>query len=47
MTAVALLKSSRRPAEADIEASMGGNICRCGTYVRIREAIKAASRSLE
>jgi isoquinoline 1-oxidoreductase alpha subunit len=46
MTAVALLKSSRRPADADIEASMGGNICRCGTYVRIREAIKAASRSL-
>lgn len=46
MTAAALLKASRQPADADIEASMGGNICRCGTYVRIREAIKSAARSL-
>ena len=46
MTAVALLKSTRRPTDVDIEQSMGGNLCRCGTYVRIREAIKAASRHL-
>ena len=46
MTAVALLKSTRNATNADIEESMGGNLCRCGTYVRIREAIKAASRNL-
>jgi isoquinoline 1-oxidoreductase alpha subunit len=46
MTAVAMLKASRRPSDADIEASMGGNICRCGTYVRIREAIKSAAQAL-
>jgi isoquinoline 1-oxidoreductase subunit alpha len=46
MAAVALLKSRPRPTDADIEASMGGNLCRCATYVRIREAIKTASRHL-
>jgi isoquinoline 1-oxidoreductase subunit alpha len=46
MSAVALLKSRPRPTDADIEQSMGGNICRCGTYVRIRKAIKAASQHL-
>lgn len=46
MAAVALLKSRPKPTDADIEASMGGNICRCGTYVRIRRAIKAASEKL-
>ena len=46
MTAVAFLKSVRRPTDANIEESMGGNLCRCGTYVRIREAIKTASRQL-
>jgi isoquinoline 1-oxidoreductase alpha subunit len=46
MNAVALLKHTRRPTDADIEASMGGSICRCGTYVRIRQAIKAAARQL-
>lgn len=46
MAAVALLKSRPRPTDADIEASMGGNLCRCGTYVRIREAIKTASQHL-
>src|SRR5690349_14995510 len=46
MSAVALLKSRRAPTDADIEQSMGGNICRCGTYVRIRSAIKAASQKL-
>ena len=43
MSAVALLKQTRKPTDADIDQSMGGNICRCGTYVRIREAIKAAA----
>ena len=46
MSAVALLERQRRPTDADIEESMGGNICRCGTYVRIRKAIKAASEQL-
>jgi isoquinoline 1-oxidoreductase alpha subunit len=43
MAAVALLKSNPKPTDTNIEQSMGGNICRCGTYVRIRQAIKAAS----
>lgn len=42
MSAVALLKSNREPTDKAIEESMGGNICRCGTYVRIREAIRMA-----
>jgi isoquinoline 1-oxidoreductase alpha subunit len=46
MTAVALLKDKPRPTDANIEQSMGGNLCRCGTYVRIREAIKSASAQL-
>jgi len=46
MTAVALLKDKPRPTDANIEQSMGGNLCRCGTYVRIREAIKSASKQL-
>lgn len=44
MSAVALLKSNRKPTDKNIEESMGGNICRCGTYVRIREAIKMAAQ---
>jgi isoquinoline 1-oxidoreductase subunit alpha len=47
MCAVALLKHTKGPSDADIEASMGGNICRCGTYVRVREAIKAAALKLK
>jgi len=47
MSAVALLKSTPKPADTDIEESMGGNLCRCGTYARIREAIKAASQQLK
>jgi len=47
MTAVALLKRTSKPTDQNIEESMGGNICRCGTYVRIREAIRAASRQLK
>jgi isoquinoline 1-oxidoreductase subunit alpha len=43
MSAVALLKAVPRPTDADIEESMGGNLCRCATYVRIREAIKSAA----
>jgi len=45
MSAVALLKSNRKPTDKNIEESMGGNICRCGTYVRIREAIKMAAET--
>jgi isoquinoline 1-oxidoreductase subunit alpha len=47
MSAVALLKSTPKPTDTNIEDSMGGNICRCGTYVRIREAIKAAALQLK
>ncbi len=43
MTATALLKSNPNPSDADIDAAMSGNICRCGTYLRIKEAIKSAS----
>ena len=46
MTAVSLLSSMRKPTDADIDAAMDGNICRCGTYVRIRKAIHEAARSL-
>jgi isoquinoline 1-oxidoreductase alpha subunit len=46
MSAVALLTSNRKPTDRNIEESMGGNICRCGTYVRIREAIKLAALRL-
>ena len=47
MSAVALLKHTPRPTDTNIDESMGGNICRCATYVRIREAIKVASRNLK
>ncbi len=47
MSVVALLKRTPKPTDTNIEQSMGGNICRCGTYVRIREAIKAASQQLK
>jgi isoquinoline 1-oxidoreductase subunit alpha len=46
MSTVALLRSTPRPSDADIEESMGGNLCRCATYVRIRQAIKTASHRL-
>ncbi len=46
MSATALLKSNKKPSDADIDAAMSGNICRCGTYQRIRSAIKAASAAL-
>jgi isoquinoline 1-oxidoreductase alpha subunit len=44
MSASALLASNPHPIDSDIDAAMSGNICRCGTYVRIREAIKQATR---
>ena len=45
MTAVALLAKKPEPTDADIDAALAGNICRCGTYVRVREAIHLAARS--
>jgi isoquinoline 1-oxidoreductase alpha subunit len=44
MTAAALLRDNPNPSEEDIEATMSGNICRCGTYLRIKEAIITASK---
>src|ERR1700704_1760278 len=44
MSAAALLASTPNPDDSDIDAAMAGNICRCGTYVRIREAIKQAAQ---
>jgi isoquinoline 1-oxidoreductase alpha subunit len=44
MTAAALLKAKPQPSDDDIDRSMSGNLCRCGTYVRIRSAIKKAAR---
>jgi isoquinoline 1-oxidoreductase alpha subunit len=46
MSATALLKNNRKPSDADIDAAMAGNLCRCGTYARIRAAIHDAARSL-
>jgi len=43
MSAVALLKANPSPTDAEIEAAMNGNICRCATYVRIKAAIKTAA----
>ena len=43
MSAAALLAKNPNPGDADINVAMAGNICRCGTYVRIREAIKSAA----
>jgi isoquinoline 1-oxidoreductase subunit alpha len=45
MSAAALLASNPHPTDSDIDDAMSGNICRCGTYVRIREAIKQAAAS--
>ena len=45
MSAAALLASNKSPTDADIDDAMSGNICRCGTYVRIRDAIKLAAQS--
>src|SRR4249920_880399 len=45
MSATALIESNPNPSDAEIDAAMSGNICRCGTYPRIRTAIKQASQS--
>ena len=46
MSATGLLESNKKPTDADIEAAMAGNLCRCGTYQRIRAAIHDAARTL-
>ena len=46
MNAAALLKDNPSPSDAEIDKAMNGNICRCGTYVRIKAAIKTASSKL-
>jgi isoquinoline 1-oxidoreductase alpha subunit len=46
MSATALLNSNKDPSDAQIDAAMAGNICRCATYVRIRAAIKRAAKAL-
>lgn len=46
MSATALLSTNKQPTDADIDAAMAGNICRCATYIRIRAAIKRAAQSL-
>lgn len=46
MSAVNLLSTKKKPTDADIDAAMAGNLCRCGTYVRIRAAIHEAARAL-
>jgi isoquinoline 1-oxidoreductase subunit alpha len=45
MSAAALLATNPHPTDSDIDGAMSGNICRCGTYLRIREAIKQAGQS--
>ena len=47
MSAAALLKQNKNPSDAEIDAAMSGNICRCGTYPRIRAAIKSAAADLQ
>ena len=46
MSAAALIANNKAPSDADIDAAMRGNICRCGTYDRIRSAIKDAAATL-
>ncbi len=46
MSACALLKANPKPSDSDIDKVMSGNVCRCGTYERIREGIKVAARNL-
>ncbi len=46
MNAVSLLKSNPHPTDEEIDSAMSGNICRCGTYIRIKAAIKAAAGSV-
>jgi isoquinoline 1-oxidoreductase subunit alpha len=46
MSAIGLLSENRKPADADIDAAMSGNLCRCATYQRIRGAVKEAAKTL-
>ncbi len=46
MSAIGLLSGNRNPSDADIDAAMSGNLCRCATYQRIRTAVKEAAKSL-
>ncbi|MFK8012182.1 MAG: (2Fe-2S)-binding protein [Marinicellaceae bacterium] len=46
MSAAALLSNNNKPSDQDIDDAMSGNICRCGTYVRIKEAIKLAAKEV-
>jgi isoquinoline 1-oxidoreductase alpha subunit len=46
MAAVALLAKNRSPSDAQIDEALDGNLCRCGTYPRIREAVRAAAATL-
>lgn len=46
LTAVSFLKTNPNPTDEEIESAMHGNICRCGTYLRIRAAVKTAAKSL-
>ena len=46
MSALALLKTNPSPTDAEIDDALAGNLCRCGTYIRIKEAIHAAARSI-
>jgi isoquinoline 1-oxidoreductase subunit alpha len=46
MSATALLAANHKPSDADIDAALGGNLCRCATYLRIREAVKDAAATL-
>jgi isoquinoline 1-oxidoreductase alpha subunit len=47
MSAIGLLKAKKRPSDEDIDNAMAGNICRCATYVRIRQAIHDAAHAME
>jgi aerobic-type carbon monoxide dehydrogenase small subunit (CoxS/CutS family) len=46
MAATALLKAKRNPTDKDIDDAMSGNVCRCGTYARVRAAIKDAAKAI-
>jgi isoquinoline 1-oxidoreductase subunit alpha len=46
MSATALLRQNKNPSDSEIDAFMSGNLCRCGTYLRIRKAIKSAAQAL-
>lgn len=47
MSAIGLLKAKKRPSDEDIDNAMAGNICRCATYVRIKQAIRDAAKTVE